>query len=53
MASECTENGLIWSAWKMRRLVTAKPYLRHLMSKSDIIAVSEHMVYDCELWKLG
>ena len=53
MASECTKNGLICSAWNMRGLVTAKPYLRHLMSKSDIIAVSEHMLYDCELWKLG
>ena len=49
MASECTKNGRICSAWYMRGLVTAKPFLRHLMSKSDIIAVSEHMLYDCEL----
>lgn len=42
----------VYSAWNMRSLSTGLPYLRHLMETSDIIAVSEHSLYESQLWKL-
>ena len=41
------------TAWNMRGLATSKPYLRHLLDDSDIGCVSEHGLYEPELYKLG
>ena len=36
------------STWR-----SALPYLKHLASFSDMIVISEHALYECELWKIG
>lgn len=39
----------------MRSLTPGLPYLRHMMQTMDIIAVhvSEHGLFECQLWKLN
>ena len=46
-------NNLSFAAWNMRCCFdTSKSYMRHLADKADIIAVSEHGLFPCELHKL-
>jgi exonuclease III len=40
------------SAWNMRSLRCAAPYLNELMSFSDVVAMSEHRLYEAELYQL-
>ena len=46
------ESGLRISAWNSRGLRAARSYLDTLMAKSDIVALSEHQLYEAELNKL-
>lgn len=46
------KNKLDYVAWNMRSFSSGNAYLRHLMQTNDIIAVSEHGLYECQLWKL-
>lgn len=41
------------AAWNMRSLSSGQIYLKELMLCNDIIAVSEHGLYDCQLWRLN
>ena len=38
--------------WNMRGLTASKPYIQCLMNQCQIIAVSEHKLFDFELPKL-
>ena len=40
------------STWNANGIKTAQPYIKHLMSFSDIIAISEHHLHSYELCKL-
>ena len=41
------------ASWNINcRLASAKPYLNELSKKADIIAVSEHGLFNCEMYKL-
>lgn len=37
------------SAWNSRGMTSAQPYLKHLMQSADIVAISEHQMYECDL----
>ena len=51
--SLCTTRNLSIAAWNMRCMFDiSKPYMQHLARKADIIAISEHGLYPCELYKL-
>lgn len=47
-----TQDFIKCAAWNMRSLSLGSLYLRELMLENDIIAVSEHGAYSCQLWKL-
>jgi exonuclease III len=47
-----TINEIKYVAWNIRGLSSGLPYLKQLMKTADIVAVSEHGLYNCELWKL-
>lgn len=46
------ESVLTCAAWNMRGVGASKPYIQELMAAVDILALSEHQLYECELWKL-
>ncbi len=41
------------SAWNSRGLGAAAPYLDKLMKTADVLCVSEHQLYECELGRLN
>ena len=41
------------TAWNMRTLRSAAPYINKLMSTSDILILSEHRLYNSEMYKLN
>lgn len=53
MDLSCEGNVLKCVAWNMRSLQSGSPYLKELMLSNDIIAVSEHGLYNCQLWKVN
>ncbi len=53
IGDQMNTNRLInYAAWNMRSLTAGLPYLKLMMQTVDIVAVSEHGLYDCQLWKL-
>ena len=40
------------ACWNARGLLTSVPYIRHLLSKHEILAISEHWTYENRLFKL-
>ncbi len=44
---------LTCAAWNMRGMGTSGPYMKQLLSEVDILALSEHKLFECELWKLA
>lgn len=40
------------TAWNCRGLGPARPYLAHLMKNCDVMCISEHQLYECELNRL-
>ncbi len=53
LAMQSENNVLSIAAWNCRGVKGAKPYLESLMAKADIIALSEHKLYEPELGLLG
>jgi hypothetical protein len=51
MKMSATQNITI-SAWNMRSLRGAAPYVNELMKEADILFLSEHRLHKCELYKL-
>ncbi len=47
------ESKLRISAWNARGMTASGPYLNKLMQSSDVVAVSEHNLYTCDLHRLG
>lgn len=45
-------NELTITGWNVRSLSCAKPYMKCLMSVADILVISEHRLYQNELFKL-
>ena len=41
------------TAWNLRSMSCAKPYIKELLQCSDILAISEHRLYPSELYKLN
>lgn len=48
-----SSNNLCITAWNSRGLRAAQPYLRKLASLSDIVIISEHNLYESQLFKLN
>ena len=40
------------TAWNMRALASARPYLEKLSRSSDVMVLSEHRLYNCQLHKM-
>ena len=45
-------NQLTIMSWNVRSLTGARPYIYKLMETSDVIVISEHRLYDCQLHNL-
>jgi exonuclease III len=52
VSNELELNSLTISAWNLRSLTCAKPYMLELMQMSDVFAISEHRLYPSELYRL-
>ena len=47
-------DNLVITSWNMHcTFNSAGPYIHELMGTSDILFLSEHGLYGCELWKIG
>ena len=53
MDQKDNKNIITLKSWNMQcKIGTGKPYAQLLCSKSDFLAISEHGLYECELYKL-
>ena len=41
------------ACWNTRGYLASTPYIKHLLTENDILAISEHWVYDNRLFKLA
>ncbi len=51
--TDMTQQHIRITAWNSRGLGSAGPYLSKLMKRSDILCISEHQLYECELNRLN
>ncbi len=51
--TEAQQRHIRIGAWNSRGLVAAGPYISRLMDSSDVMCISEHQLYECELNRLN